>query len=569
MKKQKQGGFFGSKGKTAKASKPPRVKKIANAEDAATGQAYEVYRFRKVGGEFVERSIPRADAQSAPALRKLLLDWNADLPEDSTTILKNAILAAPPELWLYAADLGWTDDDKSFVFRDAVLGQQQSSGRSLKPPLVGAISDGSFQVKGSLEAWKSLVAGPLAYSSRAMLATSAGFAAPLMKMVGIQPFGFNLFGEAKSGKTTILLAASSSFGVSAGTLPNWNATSVGLQETASAYTDLVLPLNEVGVVPGNVGQAHHHLRDFIMTFSEAQPKTRAKVWTASHPASRTTSWRGIMISTAEQSLDQYAELAKATRAAGEYARCLDVPALTPNGTTIFDKRPKNIPRKKFVKWSQNELQAVRVGIEQNHGHAMREFLAYILRKGGLAKRVAEYMDEFEAEVKSLALKQSLHHAARCFALIYAGGRIAISAKILPWKPDNLLKAIAKCFGAAVRRIRDPETDAIQILKKKVVNLRAWPKMSTKAEWRALEGYLAKTDGKAVVRIASTALHGWFSNPAQVRLVLDWLEREGHLIMRKSMGKATKAKGVEAKTRDVKWPDGSRRSTFEFTHPFLE
>ena len=46
--------------------------------------------------------------------------------------------------------------------------------------------------------------------------------------------------------------------------------------------------------------------------------------------------------------------------------------------------------------------------------------------------------------------------ARKFGLIYAGGRLGIQSGLLPWKRQELLDAIAKCYNGARALFLDDE-----------------------------------------------------------------------------------------------------------------
>jgi len=104
-----------------------------------------------------------------------------------------------------------------------------------------------------------------------MLAICAAFAAPLLSFTGRQSFGINLFGRAKAGKTTALLAGASVIGLGReADLPNCGATAAAKGESARMFNDMLLPLNEVGLLGGSKKKAYPEIRDYAI-FAE---KTR-------------------------------------------------------------------------------------------------------------------------------------------------------------------------------------------------------------------------------------------------------------------------------------------------------
>ena len=107
-----------------------------------------------------------------------------------------------------------------------------------------------------------------------MLVLAAAFAAPLVRISGLQNFGINIFGRAKVGKTTALLVGASTIGI--GTergLPNWNTTNNAFLETARGFNDLLVPANEVGLLAGKRRDAYSPIRDRIYAFSEGRDGT--------------------------------------------------------------------------------------------------------------------------------------------------------------------------------------------------------------------------------------------------------------------------------------------------------
>jgi Domain of unknown function (DUF927) len=91
------------------------------------------------------------------------------------------------------------------------------------------------------------------------MVVSAGFAAPLLKIVGRPNFSINVFGRpetnervrgrAKKGKSVILLAGASVGGVGVEEeMPDWQATSAAQGELFRSHCDQLLPINETGLL---------------------------------------------------------------------------------------------------------------------------------------------------------------------------------------------------------------------------------------------------------------------------------------------------------------------------------
>ena len=152
-----------------------------------------------------------------------------------------------------------------------------------------------------------------------MLAICAAFAAPLLSITGRQSFGINLFGRAKAGKTTALLAGASVIGLGReADLPNWGATAAAKGESARMFNDMLFPLNEAGLLGGSKKKAYPEIRETIYRLGEGRERLRHTQSIFSAPAA-SSEVRTIFFSTAEHSFDDYATFAGETRDEGEYA----------------------------------------------------------------------------------------------------------------------------------------------------------------------------------------------------------------------------------------------------------
>ena len=332
----------------------PAVIKFANAEDEATGDAYEVFEFTKLLGRRGKVRIERDQARQAEKVFNILIRKNWDVPKDeirAASVVAAAIRTSPQQYVLHAHHLGWRRNRKAFVLQKKVVGAARSELK-LKPPLW--LNDRQLVVmraKGDLQNWIKEIARPMRYSNSGMLILSAAFAAPLLQFAGLQSFGINLFGPAKAGKTTLLLAASSMVGIARESqLPNWNTTVASFQETARLFNDLLLPANEVGLLAGRRGDAYPKLRQLVYVFSEGRDTSRHSSSSAASVSSSAT-WRGVFVSTAEHSLNTYAALSGEQRDHGEFARCLDVPAVRGGSSTVFDRGPGTMSARDFERWN--------------------------------------------------------------------------------------------------------------------------------------------------------------------------------------------------------------------------
>ena len=231
----------------------------ANAEDEATGDAFEIFNFRKVGNRPGQIRVPRQDLQKPEALYTLLVRKNAELPlcPEKLEELSQIISSKPRERFRYSARVGWCPGGRGFVTPKEVIGSSKMKRRPLPPLWLGERHLIALREAGTWETWRDTVGMLALRSNVAMLAICVAFAAPLLFFTGRQSFGINLFGRAKAGKTTAVLAGASVIGLGReADLPNWGATAAAKGESVRMYNDMPFPLNEVGLLGGSKRKAY-------------------------------------------------------------------------------------------------------------------------------------------------------------------------------------------------------------------------------------------------------------------------------------------------------------------------
>jgi hypothetical protein len=309
----------------------------------------------------------------------------------------------------------------------------------------------------------------------------------------------------------------------------------------------------------------------IFRFAEGREKARhsASMFSANTASSV---WSGIFVSTSEYSFNDYAARSGETRALGELARCLDVPALTKGRATIFDRAPKSVPKKRRRRWARKSLIELRTACSQNRGLAIKAYIRWLLASDNVDAGIAKDMERFRKECNVSSLDGALQHAAKYFGLIYAGGRMAIRAKILPWDADELRSAIVSCFRDAVQEVKGYESVQSAVRKCLRKKLRGFKfeenttpgktTASAKACWEKQE------DGTQRFFVESKTFRDWFRNDQQRIAVVNWLEQRGRLHPRNQRSPSAKrsASSLEWAVVDMKWKDG-RKGTFVFDDPF--
>jgi len=566
-----------------KSQQPRAVIHYANAEDEATGEAYSIIRFCKVGNRIGEMSVPRADLLDQGEIYKRLIDHNAALlltAKRPPTCLVDALNAPPRTRILHASCTGWRPDLRAFVTRSGTIDSVADRVRKIMPPLVGK-NDAWVPTTptGDLAGWKKQVAARCAYSSTGMVLLSAGFAAPVLKIVDHPSFGINIHAASKAGKSALLVSAASIATVGKESdLPNWAATPAARGEICRVYNDLLLPLNEVGLAEKSKSRIYDQFRHAIYSICEGRDRQRHSASLFATGAHASTQ-RNIFVSTAEHSVDYYARLAKADRDEGELARCIDLAATRPGFETVIDRFPPGLSHEEKTNWAHRQLSALHDACAAHHGVALEPYLRYLMRDPKAVRRQARrYMDEFIQGVPTERLMGALKHAAKNFSLIYAGGRLAIDAGVIDFNEERLLKIIRWHFLASTLKhgrggSSAPKGDALakgrKILSKSLRggSLRQRGRNSTFSETDC-EGFWFIENGRKKIVVHAAAFRKWFEQEPESRVeILRWLRARGFLVppQTRSHG-AGGSSGLEERT--LLWPCGRLVRSVVFYDPFL-
>jgi hypothetical protein len=134
---------------------------VANVEDDSTDEAFEVFKYVKVGGRrgtlFVEREV----ADDAKQVRLRLRKHNAALSpniDDSMREVEKAIRAQPSRLLRFAASTGWLSDGKGFVTTHRTIDSVNRRQTILPPRRLNAAQLRGASTRAGLTATSPIVA---------------------------------------------------------------------------------------------------------------------------------------------------------------------------------------------------------------------------------------------------------------------------------------------------------------------------------------------------------------------------------------------------------------------------
>jgi hypothetical protein len=221
-----------------------------------------------------------------------------------------------------------------------------------------------------------------------------------------------------------------------------------------------------------------------------------------------------------------------------------------------------------VALTQEELQKlfaeVTSACAKNHGQVYRRYLRHLIAQRPRLKRtILKYQRAFIKKVVGSSDNTDVADLARKFGLIYAGGRMGIDAKVLPWKRADLFDAIKKCYDGARALLLDDELLLERGRKALRSYLMALPRLKKLkgAAFTDASGFVddQETCHRCIVR--TEALSGVFASRHQQRLVTAALTQEGMVTLASRRGNTQPGPQLQ-----FTWPNGKRVRSYEIKWP---
>jgi putative DNA primase/helicase len=549
-----------------RSEKSMRLLLKAIAEDEASKEFQAIVKFRDIDGKYRSLSLPLSELEDIKALKKTLRNrgchFSNDQDKTETALTNLANSTKDAERWKFAARTGWYDGHRQFVHPDGVIGRLRGD-TLIKPPGTYARNHNSaLQVRGSHEKWVEGVATPAQYSSRMILGICASLAAPLLDFAGLNCFGILVHGPGKAGKSTLLVVAGSVNGFgSERDLPNFRSTDAAFGEIPASFNDMLLPLNELGLLKGSTVERRQRIRDLSYGFAEGRGTTYSKFApTTKSDADR--KWRSIFLATGEEAIEQISEAAGHTRAVGEAIRWSDLRATHKTAEDIFDFCPDGVRNRK--KWVRQQCVALRDASRAHRGVAFEHFIQHVTKcRKTIAEELAALTRQFVEKVTNEEDGHAVRHLATCFGHIAAAGVLGVRFGTVPWSKPFVLKCIRRCYRDARRALRT-EKDLLheglrsmrEGIDSKLLKV-SRNKVHGKGAWKAAEGYREKTNHGIRVTIRGEAFKDWFADQRQAGIVLSWLHSQNALSSRRGPS-GNSAPAITWAESQPLWPDGLRR-----------
>jgi uncharacterized protein (DUF927 family) len=417
----------------------------------AQERAFTVLKFMNRRGKLKEEIVPSSmlTAQSGPLIA-LLSTRGYTWPPNQT--LRAQIIGAlsieKPARHIRVTDVPG-HHGKFFVLPGESYGPNGPDRKRLQINYNPTVSLGEFQRLKTLDGWKKYIPKKMVHSSRARLAMGTLFAAPTLRLLNIDSFGFNFFGETSGGKTLLLRYALSGAGLNSSRGPaTWDGSAPAFEQRALGHRDCVMPLDDLSHLQGDATKMAK-----IITFRLAsnKPKAKAGQYVAAHNLSD-MDWRIVVLSTSEDPLRQSSNLNVSRRIRGEDVRLIDVPACVSDLNDIFDG--PNARKKVGATVDERALfvQKVERWSLKYQGVALRKYLAKLMADKSAKATLEGYMDRYREEAPLPVEGGWLTRIRRTFEVAYAANALAIDYGILPWGKKQTLADIRSCMNDAMKHL---------------------------------------------------------------------------------------------------------------------
>ncbi|WP_083909718.1 DUF927 domain-containing protein [Methylocystis rosea] len=439
-----------------------------------------------------------------------------ELPRTAIQFIERVIASAPAGFCVKAAKPGWkwrsADSEHSpsvFVTPHFTIPKSAPFRWSARS------SSGLGRMCGTLEAWQDEVASFAKHSNYLTFGLCCAAAAPLARFANLPELAvFNLVGESSVGKTTVARAAMSAI-ASPDSIRGWDLKNRALEEAAAQHNDLLFVLNGAEKAP--VRERALLIERIIHMLPEGTSTARSSVVQDSLPDER---WSTIVLSTSNS---KGAEMVPSSRGwdAQDAVRFIDIPVPSIGGGGIFDRLAKD---------SVNESSEYVNKLERNllgaYGSFLPAWINYLLEKDRTVR--LRYWSRFYLD-RAQASPGIEERVARKFALIYAAGKIAVEAKLLPFGEVPVYDAVKTLHIRSKRFRTSSSRDLRKVLKDVANRLQSGDGLHEPSSEgrvvvdasRVLFGVRTVLDGTRVIGFRKEALEIQFGE-ASARAFVSWL-----------------------------------------------
>lgn len=438
----------------------------------------------------------------------------------------------PKEHITAATCTGWSREEDAFVLPTHTIGNQAIRFQSEH-----AAAD-TYKTAGTLEGWRDSLAGLCVGNPVLILAVSTAFAGPLLLRAKRQHAGgggIHLVGGSGTGKTGAAQMAASVWG-GPDYVMTWRATGNGLEATAAARNDTLLPLDEIG--ESNAFE----IGETVYALANGLGKQRAARTGGARLSAR---WRIVTLSTGEHTLATHMKKAGAGIKAGQEARLLDL-QVDNRAFGTYDNLHGYPDGAAFNS-------AIKERSGRDYGHAGPAFINALLND--TEDRAAQY--NLLTTANTFSARDGVEaRAASTFTLIALAGEIATEYGLTGWPEGVALEAAAEMFQSWKDNRGQGQTETRQVLEavtafiethgdSRFTEIHPTSPEPVKASGQGRAGYWEDTTEGRVFLFTAAALEE-AARGFDKRRIIETLDAEGWLV-EKDTGKRSKLRRAGGKS----------------------
>jgi putative DNA primase/helicase len=343
----------------------------------------------------------------------------------------------------------------------------------------GRTGSSCFATAGSLQDWQKWVAVLADGHDRLAFSLGLAFTGPLLKPLGLEAGGFHFVGPSSSGKTTALRLAGSVWGGGGplGFAQTWRTTANALEGIASAHNDVLLPLDEIGLIDP------HDLESAAYTLAGGAGKNRMRADGGLRDGAR---WRIAILSSGEVGLAVRISEGGGSRRArpGQEVRIVELAADAGKGFGLFDHGGAAGDPSQLANMIREESDAC-------YGHAGPAFVEHFVKHSDeLTREARDIVKVAKSAWVPAGASGQVARVAERFALVAAAGEIAISVGVLPLAVNTVGCAARLLFdawlaqrgGAGSGEIRDAVAQVRAFLQQHYAARFVGTEQAGKASW---------------------------------------------------------------------------------------
>jgi hypothetical protein len=524
-------------GRNARQPDQTRGWKVTRLVDERTGDSCLGFdfptRLHGAGFEVIDDDLAEQPGKVRARLKKRGAAFE-DTKKGQIALVQKLLKRMSPDPLILAMKPGFRDD--GFILGKVMLGSARGKYR-WNPSAQHLGAEDISDSHGSRAAWNNdvgKIARRSSYLSCGLLVQLAACIPSYIEWrmkgtAGLTPIlsetaTFNFEGKSGSGKTNIARAAAGLIGPP-DLIAKWDFSRRGLEELAESRHDLALILDDVETHVEDGMSLKTALRHVTQVVPKGQSKHMArKAEKADLPA---LSWSNFGLTTSPPNLEKMARTIGWTRTDGERVRLISIPVPSVSKGGIFDRLKGSDAER--VEEGKKLTQDIERGIAQNFGLIFPLWIQHLLA-ADQSKQLIELVEKF---VKRMAGHGDGWDAryARKFGVLYAVGRLAVKAGILPWPNAWPRKAVTRCYHQAISAIRSEQVLADKLIRvlaslatdsKRFVPVQSGGQAVIRFDDLTL-GLLTKYRGKGVLAVRDETLRGLAGSKAVAKTTIKELQ----------------------------------------------